>query len=74
MQHRLIILAAGLVLVAGTAFAHASGRAMNSSSSGSSTTISGTGFGFVQMVHHRWHKRHHVVHHPVVHHPVVHHS
>ncbi|HEY5084601.1 MAG TPA: hypothetical protein VII48_08775 [Rhizomicrobium sp.] len=45
---------------------------MSSSPSGS-TTISGTGFSFVQMVHHRWHKRHHVVSHPVVHHPVVHH-
>jgi len=61
MQRTLITLAAGLVLVAGTAFAQSSGMAMSSSSS-SASTLRNSGAA-CQMVHHRWHKRHHIVRH-----------
>jgi len=63
MQRTLITLVTGLILVAGTAFAQSSAMAMSSfSSAPPPSRISGTSGSliFVQMVHHRWHKRHHV--------------
>jgi hypothetical protein len=57
MQRTLITLAAGLVLVAGTAFAQSSGGAMSSSSSGSSmSSSSATATAAKPAAHKRHHK------------------
>jgi len=56
MQRTLITLAAGLVLIAGTAFAQSSGGAMSSSSSGSSMSSSS---GATAAAKPAAHKRHH---------------